>query len=260
MRLRAAAAPSSMSTAWRVRRREGQQVAAAKTNLCTLTDPLVHHLAPPPGVPSCFSCIPSSVALSFLPLCSQAAPLRPPSTLLPFRLTAGTKWYGQQLHVPLKTPHREDDPPIPPPMFYFALQARPGWVAVRGAAHLPLHILHCRNPAHPAAGSCALQAPSLLHPGGIPHHATPLPDPALCPPPCRATWRSGWWTAPAGAGRRCAQTQSAASGGGPWAQGRPAVPLLRPVAACMCGPGPGPARMQLTGGRCAFLMTARAQM
>lgn len=35
----------------------------------------------------------------------------------------GGKWYGQHLSTPLKTPHREDDPPIMPPMFYFDLQA-----------------------------------------------------------------------------------------------------------------------------------------
>jgi hypothetical protein len=31
----------------------------------------------------------------------------------------------QQLRSPLKTPFREDDPPIMPPMFYFDLQV--GW-------------------------------------------------------------------------------------------------------------------------------------
>jgi hypothetical protein len=38
----------------------------------------------------------------------------------------GGKWYGQHLRTELKTPHREDDPPVMPPMFYFDLQAGAG--------------------------------------------------------------------------------------------------------------------------------------
>ncbi|KAL4427895.1 hypothetical protein ABPG75_001984 [Micractinium tetrahymenae] len=45
-----------------------------------------------------------------------------------------SRWYGQQLHVPLKTPHREDDPPIPPPMFYFSLQGYLEERVIDGAA------------------------------------------------------------------------------------------------------------------------------
>lgn len=109
------------------------------------------------------------------PLCSltRTHAHQPPDPLPPTPLPAalrpppGTKWYGQQLHAPLKTPHREDDPPIPPPMFYFSLQERPareGWDCASRCPHADASPSHatCNRWLHPVSKSQAPAGPSIV--------------------------------------------------------------------------------------------------